>query len=77
MHFYDSFFICYLAAHNQPWDITEGAASLNRCLSLQFVYTRPKGHQETHKTVGFLSLGKHLVRFELGTYQFIHHTLTH
>ena len=25
MHFHDSFFICYLAAHNQPWDIRGGS----------------------------------------------------
>ena len=56
--------------HGQHWAIIEGTASLTD-VSHYVLHFRPEAYQEPHNEVGFLSLAKHLVRFEPGTFRFL------
>ena len=64
------FFIYYLAAHGQPWDIIGGKPhSLD--VNHAFVKFWPEGHREARNDVGSLSPAERLVWLELGTFQLL------
>ena len=61
---------CYLAAPQPTLGHCQGGSLTYPMLITCVLHIRPKGHQEPCSEVGCLSPAKHLVEFELGTFQF-------
>ena len=64
------FFICYFAAPKPTLDHCWGGILTNVMFITAFNLFQPKCHQEPCNEVGSQGPAKHVVRFELGTFQF-------
>ena len=54
----------------QLWAILQGIASQTQCKLLWFLLVQPGGHQQSRNEVRSLSMAKHLMEFEPGTFRF-------
>ena len=64
------FFKSYLAAPHPTLDHFLGGNLAHLMLITAFLHNRPKGHQKPHDEFGSLSLARHPVGFEPGTFRF-------